>query len=315
MTADITIIDNVENKLKNPGRINEELLRCFTAFLDIAPKSVATYQRAIRQLLSYIVGHGISNPQPEDYILFKKELEAKGKHPATIQSYLAAARRFFQWTEQMKIYPNITSHVKGVKLDKGFKKDYLTPQQIKAILSSVDRGNIEGLRNYAVLALMTTGGLRTVEIIRANIEDIRKLSGVSVLYIQGKGHTDKEDFVKLDPNVEMAIRDYLKERDNLADDAPLFVSESRRNKGGRLTTRTISGICKKAMRTAGYDSERLTAHSLRHTAVTLALLGGESIEDVQRFARHQNISTTQIYAHNLDRMKSHCESTIAAAIF
>ena len=265
MTADITIIDNVENKLKNPGRINEELLRRFTAFLDIAPKSVATYQRAIRQLLSYIVGHGISNPQPEDFILFKK--------------------------------------------------DYLTPQQIKAILSSVDRGNIEGLRNYAVLALMTTGGLRTVEIIRANIEDIRKLSGVSVLYIQGKGHTDKEDFVKLDPNVEMAIRDYLKERDNLANDAPLFVSESRRNKGGRLTTRTISGICKKAMRTAGYDSERLTAHSLRHTAVTLALLGGESIEDVQRFARHQNISTTQIYAHNLDRMKSHCESTIAAAIF
>lgn len=315
MEAEITMIENVENRLKKPDKINEELLKRFTDFLDIAPKSVATYQRAIRQLLSYIIGNGISNPKREDFILFKKELEAQGKHPATIQNYLAAARRFFQWTEQMEIYPNITSNVKGVKLDKGFKKDYLTPQQIKSILSSVDRRNIEGLRNYAILALMTTGGLRTVEIIRANVEDIRTVSGVSVLYIQGKGHTDKSDFIKLDSHVEMAIRNYLKERGNLNGDAPLFASESRRNKGGRLTTRTISGICKNSMRAAGYDSERLTAHSLRHTAVTLALLGGESIEEVQCFARHQNISTTQVYAHNLDRIRSHCESTIAAAIF
>ena len=50
-------------------------------------------------------------------------------------------------------------------------------------------------------------------------------------------------------------------------------------------------------------------------AVTLALLGGQSLQEVQQFARHANITTTQIYAHNLDRAKNQCEETIAKAIF
>lgn len=82
-----------------------------------------------------------------------------------------------------------------------------------------------------------------------------------------------------------------------------------------MSTRSISGIIKARLRSAGYDSERLTAHSLRHTAVTLSLLGGNSLQEVQQFARHSNIATTQIYAHNLDRAKNKCENTIANAIF
>ena len=305
----------MEQAIVSTTALEDGLLTRFMAFLDIAPNSAGTYQRALRQLFSYMADYGISRPQRDDILAFRKELENKGLRASTIQSYMAAARRFFQWTEREGIYPDISANVKGVKSDKGFKKDYLAPQQIRTILSGMDCGNIEGLRNYAILTLMTTGGLRTVEVARANIEDLRTVGDVPVLYIQSKGHTDKTDFVKLDVHVEAAIRAYLKARGIVDGSAPLFGSESRRNKGRRLTTRTISGICKCAMRAAGYDSNRLTAHSLRHTAVTLALLGGESIEEVQHFARHSNISTTQIYAHNLDRMNSHCESTIAAAIF
>lgn len=307
------VVDDKE--LATVQGMGQDLLERFISFLDIAPKSVETYRRAIKQFFSYMAEHGIGRPQREDLIAFKKELKVRGRRPATIQGYIAAVRRFFQWTEQAGIYVNIAANVKGVKLDKGFKKDYLAPQQIKAILSGVDRGDVEGLRNYAILTLMTTGGLRTIEVIRANVEDLRAVGDVPVLYIQGKGRAEKADFVKLDSHVETAIRAYLIARGTVNGNAPLFSSESRRNRGGRLTTRTISGICKGAMRAAGYDSDKLTAHSLRHTAVTLALLGGESIEEVQHFARHQNISTTQVYAHNLDRMKSHCENTIAAAIF
>ena len=305
----------MEQAIKTTTALGEGLLKRFMAFLDIAPNSVGTYQRSLRQLFSYMAGRGINSPQREDILAFRREIEARGLRASTIQSYMAAARRFFQWTEQEGIYPNIAANVKGIKPDKGFKKDYFAPQQVRAILSGVNCGGIEGMRNYAILALMTTGGLRTVEVTRANIEDLRTVGDVPVLYIQGKGHTDKADFVKLDARVEEAIRAYLKARGAVEGSAPLFGSESHRNKGERLTTRTISGICKSAMRAAGYNNDRLTAHSLRHTAVTLALLGGESIEEVQQFARHGNISTTQIYAHNLDRIKSHCEETIAKAIF
>ena len=111
-----------------------------------------------------------------------------------------------------------------------------------------------------------------------------------------------------------AITDYLKMRGNADETEPLFVGTGNRNKG-RLTTRTISAIAKTAMRQSGYNSRRLSAHSLRHSSVTLALLGGMSLQDVQAFARHANIATTTVYAHDVSRLKSMCENTIANAIF
>ena len=104
-------------------------------------------------------------------------------------------------------------------------------------------------------------------------------------------------------------------RGAVEDDSPLFASLSRRNFGGRMSTRSISRICKNAMIKAGFNSRRLTAHSLRHTSITLALLAGMSLQDVSQFARHSNISVTMIYSHDIDRLKSRCEMAISEAIF
>ena len=82
-----------------------------------------------------------------------------------------------------------------------------------------------------------------------------------------------------------------------------------------MTTRSISGICKAAMVEAGYNSSRLTAHSLRHTGVTLALLNGETLEQAQKFARHSQISTTMIYNHAIDAASNSCSATVAKAVF
>ena len=303
------------NALVGQECITAQLLEQFFSFLDVSTKTAQTYRRAIRQFLVFVRENGIVKPVRADILAFKREMEAKGKSPATIHLYLSAVRRFFQWTEQSGLYPDVTANIKAPRQERGHKKDYFAGAQVKSILGGIDRNSAEGLRNYAIMALMTTGGLRTVEVIRANVEDIRVVGGVSVLFIQGKGRSDKKDFIKLIPEVEAAIRDYLKTRGQVEAEAPLFASVSKRNRGQRVTTRTISGICKEAMRTAGFNSNRLTAHSLRHTAVTLALLSGQTLEEVQHFARHSNISTTQIYAHNIDRMNSQCEAAIASAIF
>ena len=307
---------NGECELMCLRSVNKEvLINNFFEFLDVSAKTATTYRKALKQVFNYFSEQGISNPNRENMIDFKRALQDKGRKPSTIALYLAAARRFFAWTEQSGIYPNITIGVKAPKIDRGHKKDYFAASQIKSILSRIDRTDIEGMRNYAVMALMTTGGLRTVEVTRADISDLRVVGGVPVLYIQGKGRTDKTEFVKLTPQVEEAIRAYLKARGEVEAQAPLFSSVSKRNKGARLTTRTIRGLCKNAMIEAGFNSNRLTAHSLRHTAVTLALLAGQDLAEVQHFARHHNISTTQVYAHNIDRMNSQCEAVISNAIF
>ena len=310
---EVKVIDTF--KTVKQFEVSDTLVTSFVQFLDVSPLTVKTYRAGIARLIKYCKTVGVTKPQREDIAAFKKSLIKCGCKPATISSYLSGIRRFFDWTESNGLYPNITRGIKAPKIDKGHKRDFLTAPQIQSMMKGVDTSTVEGKRNFAILALMATGGLRTIEVVRANVEDLSTIGGIPVLFVQGKGRNDKKDFVKLTPDVLKAIREYLEARGQVSKKEPLFVSCSHRNRGGRLTTRTISGIAKTSMINAGYMSDRLTAHSLRHSAVTIALMTGQSLAEVQYFARHSNISTTQIYAHNIDRLRSGCEASISSAIF
>lgn len=312
--SEIIRVEGGEIRAAQPALTEETYLR-FVSFIDVKEKSVQTYTRALRQMFRYFAENGIRNPEREDIISYRESLKAAGLKPTTVQNYITASRLFFQWTEQERIYPNVAAHVKGAKLDREHKKDYLTSSQSRAVLAGIDRSSLTGLRDYAIVALTMTDALRTIEVSRADIGDLRTLGDFTVLYVQGKGRDEKTEYVKVSEPVEKAIRDYLRARGETDPEAPLFSSASNNSKGGRLSTRTVSGICKAAMVGAGYDSERLTAHSLRHTGVTLALLNGRPLEEVQEYARHANISTTMIYNHALDKAKNSCSAAVASALF
>lgn len=291
-----------------------DLARRFAEYLDVSELTVKSYKSGVRKFLEFLHSNGISNPTRDTVILYKKELMTRYS-ANTVSLYLSAIRRFFSWCDSEKLYPNICTGIKSPKISREHKRDAFSAGELKTIISGLERNNLEGMRNYAMFTLIATCGLRTCEVVRANIGDIHRVAGATILDIQGKGHISKDAFVKLTPNIEKAIREYLKARGNVSEDEPLFASCSRRNYGQRLTTVTVSQVCKRAMVSAGFDSHRLTAHSLRHSAVTICLLGGMSLSEVQVFARHQSISTTMIYNHSVNRMKSLCEATIASAIF
>lgn len=286
----------------------------FLSFLDARPKTVQTYTRSLRQFFRYLSENAITRPRREDVLAFRSRLFVDHK-PATVQSYITAVRLFFQWTAREGIYENIAERIKGAKLEKAHKKDYMTGTQIQSVMNKIDRGSVLGLRDYALFAVMVTGGLRTIEVARANISDMKPLGNQTVLYIQGKGTDEKAEFVKLPQNVEHAIREYLQKRKPTSCLSPLFASVSNNSAGKRLSTRSVSGIIKGRLQSAGYDSERLTAHSLRHTAVTLSLLSGKRLDEVRQFARHASIETTQIYNHAIERENNGCAEAIAEAIF
>ena len=310
------IISDQSRALTAQKALSADLFSRFISFLDAKPKTVETYTRALRQLFNYLSLNGsLQNPTREDIVAFREELKASGHKPTTVTNYINATRLFFQWTEQEGLYPNIAAHIKGAKLDRDFKKGYLTSRQVKAVLEKVERDSLHGLRDYAMLVLMVTGGLRTIEVSRANIGDLRTAGDNTVLYVQGKGRDEKTEYIKIDAKVEEALRYYLKARGENNPEAPLFASLSNNSRGQRMTTRAISGVVKEHLREAGYDSDKLTAHSLRHTAVTLSLLAGKDITEVQQFARHAKIATTMVYNHALDKAKNGCSEAIAKAIF
>lgn len=308
------IITTAANMVVSNQELNEYLLEDFTSFIDASKNTVLTYKRGVKQLMVYLFDNNIKQPTREDIIAFREQLKTTHK-ATTVQNYMVAIKLFFKWTNSIGAYPNIAENLKGAKISRTHKKDYLTSKQVKRLLSCIDTDTLQGKRDYAITLLMVTGGLRDTEIVNANIEDIRTIGDYTVLYLLGKGRDEKSDYVKLVDQVENAIIDYLKARGKTEPTEPLFTSLSNHNNNNRLSTRSVSRICKNALINAGYNSERLTAHSLRHTAITLSLLGGKTLQEAQEFARHSNIATTQIYAHNLERIKNNCEETIANAIF
>lgn len=291
----------------------DELEARFISYLDVKPRTVETYGKALRPFFYWLAERGITQPKRADIIAYRDGLNATLK-PSTVITYLTTVKLFFKWAVQEGLYPvNPADNVKGPKLDKNHKKDALTTAQAKTILETISRDTLQGKRDYAVMALMTGCGLRCIEVARANIEDIGTAGDSTVLYVQGKGRDEKTEYVKLAQPVEAAIREYLKARGKAS--GPLFASTSNNGKGQRMTTRAISGIVKGHMRAAGFDSDKLTAHSLRHTAATLALLNGASYQETQQLLRHSSLNTTMIYAHNLERAANTSEGRIAAALF
>lgn len=295
----------------------ENIIERFIKFAGVADKSAATYITALRQMFKYFRNNNIVNPVRADLENWRDSLIDSGKSASTIQLYLCSAKLFFRWLAQEGFYKNVADNLKSrVRISHEHKKDALTAKQSKDLLKSAKgKNSIVNKRNAAIIGLMLTAGLRTIEICRANVGDIRTINGATFLYVQGKGRSEKAESVRIAPQVVSLIQKYLKERGKVAKDSPLFVSTSNRCKNSRLDTQTIRKMVKANLREIGLDSSRLTAHSLRHTAATTMIIAGVELAKVQMVLRHKNINTTMIYNNAIERMKNTAECVAADSIF
>ena len=291
-----------------------QYIEAWIGSLDVKQPTKEVYRKNLGYYLQWLEVTGYSGTQRTDVLEYKAYLQANYE-ASTVSAYLTSVRVFYSWLQATYGIPDIANGIKGSKKPQGFRKDPLSIEQIKAILSGIDTKTLEGKRDYALLSLLIHTGIRTIEGQRADINDIRTVMGRSVLYIQGKGRDEKDNYVILSPSVLQALQTYIKGRgEKTGSTAPLFASSSDRNNGERLTTRSIRRIVKDRLVSVGIDSDKLTAHSLRHTAITLALLGGATIQEAQAMARHSNINTTLIYAHNIERMERPAEDCISSMI-
>jgi len=294
----------------------EYLEKAFVEAQDLAPKSRETYRRGIRKLFRFLEAEGMPLKETgrDTLLSFKESL--KGLKATTQAGYLIISRRFFTWLESERIFPNVAANIRTPSTPKDFLRDALSVSQARELLESIERETLSGKRDFALINLLVRTGLRTIEIERANLEDIRNgVHGETRLSIQGKGRESKDAFVVLTAETLKPLRAYLQARGgNLKPGSPLFAGIGNRNQEGRLSTRSISRIVKDRMKAAGINSTRITAHSLRHSAITFSLLGGASIQEAKEFARHSNINTTLLYAHNVDRIGNAPERKIDALL-
>jgi integrase/recombinase XerC/integrase/recombinase XerD len=277
----------------------DKLTDSFIESQDVKNSSKYTYRRTLKQYFNWINEKKyqlteIARPQLIEY---KEELLSSGMSSLSVGSYITSVRRFYEWAEANKYYPNIAKGIKTPARKRQFKKQPLLPAQAKALLNYFEE---KPIRDKAIVNLLLRTGLRTIEIIRAEVGDITYKGSQRVLIIQGKGRDEKDNFVILTDKTYKPIAEYLSTRGEMKSTEPLFTSTSNNSKGERLTTRTISYIVKEGLKAIGLDERSFTAHSLRHTTAVNILRAGGSLETAQFTLRHSNPATTQIYTATLD---------------
>lgn len=295
----------------SPQRI-EELVDRFIASQDVKESSKLLYRRTLKQYFNWVEDKGylLSEIARSQLLEYKQELLTSGKSSLTVGSYITSVRRFYEWTEANKYYPNVAKGIKTPRRKQQFKKQPLLPAQATALLNYYQD---KALRDYAIVNLLLRTGLRTIEVTRANIGDITFKGSQRVLLVHGKGRDEKDNFVLLTDKTYQPIAEYLATRGKVNSSEPLFTSTSNNSKGERLSTRTISYIAKEGLKAIGLGERAFTAHSLRHTTAVNILRGGGSLEQAQMTLRHSNPATTQIYTATLDeerRLKNSGEALI-----
>lgn len=314
MTTSIATVDRVDMSVA--PIFGDGLVDRFVKFAGVAASSAKTYTKCLRQMFKFFKANEITAPSRENLVDWIEDMKAVGRSASTIQLYVSSAKIFFRWLSQEGLFANIADHLKtGVKPTHGHKKDALDVDQCRELVANVKGDGVKNLRDKAILILLTTAGLRTIEVVRANVGDIRFERGKIFLYVTGKGHSDADDKVLLSKQAHAAIKTYLKARGKVSATDPLFVSTSRRNKNARLQTQTVSRLVKRNLREIGLDSPRLTAHSLRHAVATNLIFAGVELPKVQMILRHRNLSTTMIYAAAWERFQNDGEQILADMIF
>ena len=167
---------------------------------------------------------------------------------------------------------------------------YLEPEILKKVEDACYLQDENGLRDRAVILLLTRLGLRASDVANLRLQEIDWKNGK--ILVSGKSR--RKEWLPLPQEVGDAIINYLKNgrarlklhQIFLKVDAPI----------GPLNRASVTHIVRSALRRAGVKAPVNGAHTLRHSAATAMLRSGLSLSGVSTVLRHRLTNTTAIYA-------------------
>ncbi len=291
------------------AELNSERVQQFLDGLDVSPRTKRTYREALKTFARWVGTNG-SALAPETVRAYRDWLRER-RAANTVITYLVALRRFFDAGAARGWWPeNVALGVRSVRKPRGHLRHDLSREQLRALFDAVDRDTAIGLRDFTAINLMARNGLRLIEVQRANVGDLERVQGRTILRVHGKGRDARDEFVVLSGTTCDIVERYLAARGPTGPTDPMFVGLGARNRGGRLTTRYIRRRITTYMQAAGVKTDKVSVHSLRHSFVTLAIEGGASLVEAQAAARHRSVQTTMVYFHEHGRLRDPVEDRI-----
>ena len=215
---------------------------------------------------------------------------------SSIARKISTLRSFYKYLVREQVIPsNPAKSVSTPKIEKTLPTTLTVDEAFRlmespqTISEKFSKGSMEkGLRDRAILELLYSSGLRVSELVGLNSNQLDLDLGI--VKVMGKGR--KERIVPVGAKAIEALVAYLKEREIVEGDEPVFVNSL----GGRLTARSVGRLMKGYSRRSGIF-RKVSPHSLRHTFATHLLDAGADIREIQEMLGHSSLSTTQRYTH------------------
>ena len=222
---------------------------------------------------------------------FSYDQALNGLSPATIARRIATIKNFYMFLESDNLAKGIISEEITIpKKDKTLPQ-VLSEEEINQLLNAPDLKSEKGIRDYAVLEILYSCGLRVSEAANLQINQINEQE--EIINILGKGK--KERIVPIRKSALKAVKTYINEVRNkhlVIDNKAVFIGKN----GKRMSRQALYNIVVNNAKLAGIQKE-IHPHTLRHSFATHLLDNGADLRVVQELLGHTNIGTTQIYTH------------------
>ncbi len=265
------------------------------------------YVQATKRFTSWCAGQGIeqlADVEPVHVAAFLKQLGGEMSAP-TVKQHLAALRVLFDWLVVGHILEHNPAHaVRGPKhiVRKG-KTSVLTGEEARTLLESIDTAFLVGLRDRALIGLMTYSFARVGAVLKMKVKDY---------FIQGRrGHVrlhekgGKEHQVPCHHNLDRYLDHYISAAGIAGDpDGPLFRTSTGRSgtlNNTAMYQQDVFRMIRRRARQAGIKT-LIGNHTFRATGITAYLKNGGSLEMAQHIANHESPRTTKLYDRRVEEI-------------
>ena len=226
---------------------------------------------------------------------FLSHMDQIGLSRKTIARKISALRTFYDFlVNESLVDKNIFTQIEIPKIPKKLPV-IIHDEELKSLFDSIDQSSPLGYRNYVMLDLLFSCGLRASELVHMTIRDLQLEQ--SQILVHGKGSKDRfvplhEDLVSSLKHYLTYIRPILLSKGHDIHTSYIFINY----KGGVLTVRGLQLILNKMIEKSG-DVYHIHPHMIRHAFATTLLDHGADLRVVQELLGHEHLKSTQIYTH------------------
>lgn len=279
-------MSSIENELNN-------FLVYLKKELNYSNNTVQSYTLDINKFFEYLENNNLiyNKITKEDIRNYLKLLSSNELSSKTISRNISSLRFFYEFLKEVNVInDNIFLKINNPKVSSKLP-NYLSTNELEDILNSIAITDFFKARNYLLIEMIYSTGLRLNEVINIKLKDIN--IDEKIVKVMGKG--SKERIACIGEYALEGLNIYItKYRCNyaLVNNPYLFISKN----GTQLSKSMANKIIKTTVASSGIK-KNISAHTLRHTFATDLLNEGASIETVKELLGHSSLNTTQIYTH------------------